>query len=48
MNRLLVLEATLCAGLALFVAGCERKAASRDNNDTSIGPVAAKVESAFD
>ncbi|HUJ49626.1 MAG TPA: efflux RND transporter periplasmic adaptor subunit, partial [Bryobacteraceae bacterium] len=46
MNRLLILEATLCLGLALFVAGCEKKAAARDNNDT--GPVPAKVEPAFD
>ena len=46
MNRLLILEATLCAGFALFVAGCEKKAAARDSDDT--GPVAAKVEPAFD
>ena len=47
MNRLLILEALLCAGVSLFVAGCERKAAARDG-DSSIGPEPAKVEPAFD
>jgi cobalt-zinc-cadmium efflux system membrane fusion protein len=45
MNRLLILEAALCAALGLFVVGCEKKADARDN-DT--GPLAAKVEPAFD
>ncbi len=46
MNRLLVVEATLCAALALFVTGCERKAAARENAGT--GPVPAQVVAAFD
>ena len=30
MNRLFIVEATLCVGLSLFVAGCERKVTAQD------------------
>ena len=47
MNRLLMLEAVLGAGLMLFIAGCEKKVDAR-NSDTSTGPVPAQVVPAFD
>ena len=47
MNRLIIFEAALFVSLALFVAGCEKKVDAR-NNDTTTGPIPAKVEPAFD
>ena len=47
MKRIFLVEAALLAGLTLFVSSCERDVAAR-NNDTSTGPVPAKVEADFD
>ncbi|MHB8655558.1 MAG: efflux RND transporter periplasmic adaptor subunit [Terriglobia bacterium] len=46
MNRLLLLEVTLCAGLSLSVAGCSRKGAADLAADT--GPAPSKVERDMD
>ena len=48
MNRLLVLEATLCVGLIFVVAGCEKKVSAGDKATADTGPAPAKVEPAFD
>jgi membrane fusion protein, heavy metal efflux system len=38
MNRLLVLEVTVCFGLSLFVTGCERKVTAQESADTGLAP----------
>ena len=50
MNRLLLCEATLCAGLSLFVTGCERKVTAQQNlmADPGMGTVPTKVEPDMD
>ena len=50
MNRLLLCEATLCAGLSLFVTGCERKVTAQQNlmADPGTGTVPTKVEPDMD
>jgi membrane fusion protein, heavy metal efflux system len=47
MNRLLVLEATVCVSLALAAAGCEGDVKAK-GTDNSTGPVPARVEPDFD
>ncbi|HYM06046.1 MAG TPA: efflux RND transporter periplasmic adaptor subunit [Terriglobales bacterium] len=48
MNRLLVFEATLCAGLSLVVIGCERKVTAQESAVASTGPIIpANVEPDF-
>ena len=48
MNRLLILEFSVCAGLSLLVTGCERKATAQDSAVASTGPVPTKVEADMD
>ena len=48
MNRLLLVEATLCIGLSLFVTGCERKVTAQDNLMAGTAPVLTKVEPDMD
>lgn len=48
MNRLLLFEATLCAGLGLLVTGCERKVTAKENVVASTGPVATTVQPDMD
>lgn len=48
MNRLLLFEATLCAGLGLLVTGCERKVTAKENVVASMGPVATTVQPDMD
>jgi membrane fusion protein, heavy metal efflux system len=40
--------ATLCAGLSLFVAGCERKVRAQDKVEASVGPAPTVVEPDLD
>jgi len=44
MNRLLLLEATLCLALSLFLTGCNRKAAAQENAAADTGPVPSTVQ----
>ena len=50
MNRLFLVEATLCAGLSLFVTGCERKVTAQQTlaADSGTGTVPTKVEAEMD
>jgi cobalt-zinc-cadmium efflux system membrane fusion protein len=48
MNRTIVIEATLCLGLTLLHAGCERRVAARESADTGTGPVSSAVEPNMD
>lgn len=48
MNRLVLFEATLCAGLGLLVTGCERKVTAKENAVASTGPVATTVQPDMD
>jgi cobalt-zinc-cadmium efflux system membrane fusion protein len=48
MNRVLLFEATLFAGLSLFVTGCGRKVTAQSNAAAETGPVFAKVEPDMD
>jgi cobalt-zinc-cadmium efflux system membrane fusion protein len=53
MNRSFVIApipwvATLCAGVSLFVAGCERKVRAQDKVEASTGPAPSSVEPDLD
>jgi cobalt-zinc-cadmium efflux system membrane fusion protein len=48
MNRLLLFEATLCAGLGLLATGCERKVTAKENVVASTGPDATTVQPDMD
>jgi membrane fusion protein, heavy metal efflux system len=49
MNRLLIFEATLCLGIGLLVAGCERKVSAQDSVSASTtGAVATVVQPDLD
>jgi membrane fusion protein, heavy metal efflux system len=48
MNRPSIVVATLCAGLSLFIAGCERKVRAQDKVEASTGPAPTVVESDLD
>jgi membrane fusion protein, heavy metal efflux system len=48
MNRLLLFEAALCAGLSIFIAGCERKVTAQESAAASVGPTPAVVEPDLD
>ncbi|MGA3095541.1 MAG: efflux RND transporter periplasmic adaptor subunit [Bryobacteraceae bacterium] len=38
MNRVLILEATLCSGLALLATGCERRVTAQESAEADTGP----------
>jgi cobalt-zinc-cadmium efflux system membrane fusion protein len=48
MNRLLIVEAIACLGLALLVTGCERKVAAQRIADSTTGPAPATVQADMD
>jgi cobalt-zinc-cadmium efflux system membrane fusion protein len=48
MNRSLILVTVLCAGLTLFIAGCERKVNAQDKVEASTGPQPTSVEPDLD
>jgi cobalt-zinc-cadmium efflux system membrane fusion protein len=48
MNRLLLVEVTLCLVFGLFVAGCERNVKAQDNLMAGTAPVSTKVEADMD
>ena len=48
MNRSVLIEATLCLGLTILLAGCGRKVAARESAGTGTGPVSSAVEADFD
>jgi len=48
MNHLLFFEATLCVGLSLFAAGCERKVTAQENLAAATGALPIKVEPDMD
>jgi cobalt-zinc-cadmium efflux system membrane fusion protein len=43
MNRLFVLELTLCVGLTLVTAGCDKNVKAKDDQSSDIGPRPATV-----
>jgi cobalt-zinc-cadmium efflux system membrane fusion protein len=48
VNRLLLVEATMCLVFSLFVTGCERKVTAEDNLMAGTAPVPTKVEPDMD
>jgi cobalt-zinc-cadmium efflux system membrane fusion protein len=48
MNRLLLVEVTLCLVFGLFVTGCERKVKAQDNLMAGTAPVSTNVEPDMD
>jgi cobalt-zinc-cadmium efflux system membrane fusion protein len=48
MNRLLLVEVTLCSVFGLFVTGCERKVKAQDNLMAGTAPVSTNVEPDMD
>jgi len=48
MNRLVLIEATLCLSLSLLSAGCERKVTAQDTVTASTGPAPGSVEPDLD
>ena len=48
VNRLLLVEATLCLAFSLFVTGCERKVKAQDNLMAGTAPVSTTVEPDMD
>ena len=48
MNRLLLVEVTLCLGFSLFVTGCERKVKAQDNLMAGTAPLPTNVEPDMD
>jgi len=48
MNRLLLIEATLCLSLSLLSAGCANKVAAQENVTAGAGPVPGAVEPDLD
>src|SRR5580658_444903 len=48
MNRFLILEAALCAGLSLFVSGCGKVSAQQDAKAADTGPEPIKVQQDLD
>lgn len=44
MNRLLILELSVCAGLGLLAAGCERKVAAQQGAEPGTGPAPTIVQ----
>jgi cobalt-zinc-cadmium efflux system membrane fusion protein len=48
MNRSLIVMTVLCAGLSLFIAGCERKVNAQDKVEASTGPQPTTVEPDLD
>ncbi len=48
MNRLCILKAIACVGLALFVTGCEGKVKAKEGAPGGTGPVPVTVESDLD
>jgi cobalt-zinc-cadmium efflux system membrane fusion protein len=48
MNRLRLLEATVCVGLSVFIAGCERKVTAQESAVASTGPTPTVVEPDLD
>jgi cobalt-zinc-cadmium efflux system membrane fusion protein len=48
MNRSVIVVASLCVSLGLFIAGCERKVRAQDNVAASTGPSPTVVESDLD
>jgi membrane fusion protein, heavy metal efflux system len=48
MNRLLILELSVCAGLGLLAAGCERKVAAQQGAEPGTGPAPTIVQPDLD
>jgi cobalt-zinc-cadmium efflux system membrane fusion protein len=48
MNRSSIIVATVCVGLSLFIAGCERKVSTPDKVEASTGPQPTTVEPDLD
>lgn len=48
MNRLLILEATVCLGLGLLLTGCERKVSAQDSVSAATGAVPTVVQQDLD
>jgi cobalt-zinc-cadmium efflux system membrane fusion protein len=48
MNRLLILEATVCLGLGLLAAGCGRKATAQQGPEAGTGPAPTTVQPDLD
>lgn len=48
MNRSFIVVATLCAGVSLFLAGCERKVNAQDKVEAATGPQPITVEPDMD
>jgi cobalt-zinc-cadmium efflux system membrane fusion protein len=48
MNRLLIFEATVCLGLALLGAGCEKKVTAQPSAEANTGPLPVTVQPEMD
>lgn len=48
MNRAVLFRITLCLGLTVFLAGCDRTVAARASSDSGTGPVPSPVEADMD
>ena len=48
MNRLLIVEASVCLGLGFLVTGCERKVTARQNAEAGTGPAPTTVQPDMD
>ena len=48
MNRLLILEVTVCLGLGLLVTGCERKVIAQQSAEADTGPLPVSVQPDMD
>jgi len=48
MNRLLIVEATVCLGLGLLVTGCERKVTAQQTAEAGTGPAPTTVQPDMD